>query len=93
MLNAQLLQNNKPHSTSPNHASLSMDRVPPGTTVRIHSVQPGDGDSSRHLQAYGLIPGRTIRVLAHKPLTIIQVEQTELALEPSVARLVLVEPW
>ncbi len=45
----------------------------------------------QHLQAYGLLPGRTILVLAQHPVTIVLVEQTELAFETSVAKQVLVE--
>lgn len=44
-----------------------------------------------HLQAYGVLPGREIRVLAQRPLVIIQVEESELALEESVAREVFAE--
>ena len=45
----------------------------------------------QHLQAYGLLPGRTIRVLAQRPVTIVLIEQTELAFETEIARQVLVE--
>ena len=45
----------------------------------------------QHLQAYGLLPGRTILVLAQRPVTIVLVEQTELAFETAIARCVLVE--
>jgi Fe2+ transport system protein FeoA len=44
-----------------------------------------------NLQAYGLVPGRRVRVLQHLPETIIQVEHTELALEKSLADKVIVD--
>lgn len=44
----------------------------------------------QHLQAYGLLPGRTVRVLAQRPVTIVLVEQTELAFEGEIAHQVLV---
>jgi Fe2+ transport system protein FeoA len=45
----------------------------------------------QHLQAYGLLPGRTVRVLAQKPVTIVLVEHTELAFESEISSQVLVE--
>jgi len=44
-----------------------------------------------HLRAYGVLPGREIRILAQRPLVIIQVEESELALEESIARQVFAE--
>jgi len=38
-----------------------------------------------HLQAYGLIPDDWVRVVQHSPVTVIQIDQTELALENSLA--------
>jgi Fe2+ transport system protein FeoA len=38
-----------------------------------------------HLQAYGLVPGRYVRVLQHTPVTIVQVEHCEIALEDELA--------
>ena len=38
-----------------------------------------------HLQAYGLVPGRFVRVLQHAPVTVVQVEHCEIALENELA--------
>jgi len=38
------------------------------------------------LMSYGLVEGRTVRVLAQRPATVVLIEHTELALEASVAR-------
>ncbi len=43
-----------------------------------------------HLQAYGLLTGRRVRVLQQHPVTVILIEQTELAFEREVAQEVLV---
>ena len=48
-------------------------------------------DRLTYLQSYGLIPGRVVRVVQHSPVTIIQVEHTELALEREMARDIQVE--
>ena len=65
--------------------------VPPQSTVRLAGYLPGMPPERRaQLQAYGLLPGQSLRVLQHKPVTIIQVDLTELALETELARAVMV---
>jgi Fe2+ transport system protein FeoA len=47
---------------------------------------PGLSASQRaHLQAYGLAPGCRLRVLRHKPVTIVLIDHLELALETQLA--------
>ncbi len=72
-------------------AAMGLDAAPAGSLVRILAFGDLPPASLQHLQAYGLLPGREVKVLARRPLTIILVEQTELALERSVASQVLVE--
>jgi Fe2+ transport system protein FeoA len=72
-------------------AGLTLDLVPEGKTVRILRFGQIGVEQGRHLQAYGMLPGRAVLVLAHNPLTILQIEQTELALENSVAHSVFVD--
>jgi len=40
----------------------------------------------KHLHAYGLTTGRTVRVISTRPEVIIQIEETEIAMEHSIAR-------
>jgi hypothetical protein len=42
-------------------------------------------DRLAYLQGYGLAPGYWVRVLQHSPVTVVQVEFTELALETELA--------
>ena len=44
-----------------------------------------------HLQAYGIIPGNILRVQQKKPVTVVQVEHTEIALETELAEAIYVE--
>jgi Fe2+ transport system protein FeoA len=44
-----------------------------------------------HLQAYGLTPGRQVQVVQHRPVTVVRVEYSELALEDELARQIGVE--
>lgn len=39
-----------------------------------------------HFQALGLIPGHQVRVLQHSPVTVVQIEHTELAFERELAQ-------
>jgi Fe2+ transport system protein FeoA len=64
--------------------------VSPGQEVTILGIEALPLDYQHYLQAYGVMPGRTVRVLAQRPVTIIQVEHTELAFEPQIARCILV---
>lgn len=62
-----------------------------GQQVTIKGFANLSTDHRQHLQAYGLLPGRTVRVLAQRPVTIVLVEQTELAFEKEISSQVLVE--
>ena len=64
--------------------------VPPGREVQITGYGELNSSQRQHLQAYGLLPGRRVKVLSQNPVTIVQVEQTELAFERNVAARVLV---
>jgi Fe2+ transport system protein FeoA len=71
--------------------NLTVADLPPGAQARILSFDAVDEDRREKLMSYGLAPGRKIRVLRHNPATILQVDQTELAIENEVARRILVK--
>jgi len=75
-----------------NEHCMMLCRVAPGREVKIREMKGLQSPYRGHLQAYGLLPGRCIRVISQNPVTIIQVEQMELAFEKSVAEGILVEP-
>ena len=62
-----------------------------GKLVTISGFEKLSLTQQQHLQAYGLLPGRTVRVLAQSPVTIVLIEQTELAFESTIAKQVTVE--
>jgi Fe2+ transport system protein FeoA len=63
----------------------------PGRCLRVRGFLPGLSTERRtHLQAYGVVPGHCVRVLQHSPVTVVQIEYTELALENDMARLIQV---
>lgn len=65
---------------------MTLTDVSPGTKVQVAGFS---GDLSphqqEHLQAYGLVAGRGVRVLQHSPVTVVQVEHMELAMEKELA--------
>lgn len=64
----------------------------PNTPARIKGFAPSLSVKLKaHLQAYGIIPGNILRVQQKKPVTIVQVEHTEIALETELAEAIYVE--
>jgi hypothetical protein len=53
-----------------------------------HDIDPVQREQ---LAAYGLSPGRPLRVIQQRPMTVILADEVELALEHSVARHIWVE--
>ena len=61
--------------------------VPQGCTAKVLGFsQYMPPERLGHLQALGLIPGHKVRVVQHSPVTVVQIEHTELALERELAR-------
>jgi Fe2+ transport system protein FeoA len=70
----------------------SLARVEPGSSVIVSGFSKALGEGKRaHLIAYGVVPGRRVKVIRHSPVTILQVEHTELALDGDLAKQILVE--
>jgi len=70
---------------------LTLVDVPVGWQAKISGFTPGlSAERNAHLQSYGVVPGYWVRVVQHSPVTVIQVEHIELALERGLARKVLV---
>ncbi len=71
-------------------ARVSLAEIPPGCEATLLGFAEVDAGMGGALRSYGLLPGRRVLVLAQQPVTIVQVEQTELALESQLARAILV---
>lgn len=69
----------------------NLAQAPTGQQVTITGFAQLTPQYQQHLEAYGLLPGRSLQVLAQRPLTIVLVEQTELAFETEIATRVLVK--
>ncbi len=74
------------HRTRPGHYSTLAD-LPAGCRAKVLGfTQFLPPERLSHFQAFGLVPGHKVRVLQHSPVTIVQIEHTELALERDLAR-------
>lgn len=65
--------------------------VRPGDTVEVGSFAPAmTGDQVALLRTYGIDVGRRVTIVQHRPMTVILVDHTEVALESELAALILV---
>jgi len=65
---------------------LTLSDVPPGWRAKVVGFRDGIPPARRaQLQSYGLVPDDWVWVMQHSPVTVIQIDQTELALENSMA--------
>jgi len=73
-------------------SSLRLTDLLPGKEACVSGFAPELSNERRlHLQAYGLVPGQSVHVVQHSPVTIVLIEHLELALETDLARSVLIE--
>ncbi len=70
-----------------NISQTTLASVPPGEQALLKNFAPELALERRtQLQAYGLVPGRWVRVLQDWPVVVVQVEHTEIALENGLAK-------
>lgn len=72
--------------------SLPLLGLRPGQDGRVVSLGEGQPDQMLHLSHFGLLPGVPIRLRQSKPVPIIQIGATDLALDTAVAACIFVEP-
>ena len=70
---------------------MTLADVPPGMLVRISNMDALSVEKRDHLLAFGLTAGRWVEIKQHRPAVVVQVDYTELALEPDVAGAITVE--
>jgi Fe2+ transport system protein FeoA len=71
---------------------FSLAQVKPGRQVKVKGFLPGlSSERAWHLQSYGVVAGCWLRVIQQSPVTIVQVEHLELALERGLAAMIQVD--
>lgn len=69
-----------------------LTELSPGTYARLIDFDPNIlSEHKAQLQAFGVIPGYALRLQQQKPVTVIQVDHTELAFEYDLAKEIFVE--
>jgi Fe2+ transport system protein FeoA len=69
----------------------TLDEVRPGSMARITRFSVAPAGWQERLLAHGVAPGCVVRVAQHQPVTIIQIDHTELGFERDLARAIEVE--
>jgi Fe2+ transport system protein FeoA len=70
---------------------MTLADIPPGSRARIDTLDGLSTDRRHQLQAYGVAPGRWVRVVQQSPVTVVRVEHLDLAFESDIARGIRVE--
>jgi Fe2+ transport system protein FeoA len=70
---------------------LTLDRLTPGTRGRVLRVARDLTGRAERLAAFGVTPGAAIRALQTFPGIVFECDQTEMAVERSVARSILID--
>ena len=79
-------------SPSDHIARVPLSFLLPGVQARVEDIDAAiDPTQREQLVAYGLAPNRPLLVLQQHPMTIVMIDEVELALEDSVARHVWVK--
>lgn len=74
-------------STHDHNARVPLAFLLPGARAQVDALGDEiDATQREQILAYGLAPGRPVTVLQQHPMTLVMVDEVELALESSVAR-------
>ena len=85
---ARLLGRRQEETAEGQCEAVSVDQMSAGQTASVLSLS---GDPNR-LAVFGLVPGTEITLLQRRPACVVQVGETELALDREIARRILVMP-
>ena len=74
-------------STQDHNARVPLTFLLPGARAQVDTLgNEIDSTQREQIIAYGLSPGRALTMLQQRPMTLIMIDEVELALEDSVAR-------
>ena len=78
--------------TGDHHARVPLAVLLPGTQAVVECIDAGIATAQQEqLLAYGIAPARAVQVLQQRPMTIVMIDEVELALETGVACLIWVK--
>lgn len=72
--------------------AVRLSSLPAGSRAVIRRVVGDASGRADRLSALGITPGSTVEILQTFPGVVFRCDETELAVEPNVARAILVDP-
>ncbi len=78
------------HETSPGVATLH--DLKSGERARVLGLVSRKASRKNALAVFGLVPGTDVSLIERRPAYVVRVGETELALDPEIAREILIEP-
>ena len=76
---------------SPSEKTRRLSSLSPGTRGKVVRVSRDNPDRADRLTALGVTPGAAVTVLQRFPGVVFLCDHTDLAVEPAVARAILIE--
>ena len=71
---------------------LPLNELRPGEEGRVAYIATDDGRRLEHLSSLGIVPDAVLRLLQKRPAAVVQVGETEVAIDFSIARQIYVRP-
>ena len=78
------------HLISTSNGTRPLSALVPGASGTVHHVLPHQGDHVERLLALGVTPGAHVTLLQNAPGFVFLCDQTELAVERSVADVIVI---
>lgn len=72
--------------------AVPLTHVRTGTPVEVHGLGDMPAARASRLTAFGLAPGTPVAILQRKPVPVVQIGETELALSEDILGQILVRP-
>ena len=72
--------------------AVPLTHVRTGTPVEVHGLEDMPAARASRLTAFGLAPGTPVAILQRKPVPVVQIGETELALSEDILAQILVRP-
>jgi Fe2+ transport system protein FeoA len=70
--------------TGRRRGAISLGHVAAGIDVEVEGLDEMPASRSARLSAFGLVPGRSVRVVQRRPVPVIRVDETEIALSDEI---------
>lgn len=71
----------------------SLEGLKPGQKGKISSVRPQESSDLHRLLSLGMVPGTVIELIQRFPTFVVQVNESQLAFDESIARVIFVDPF